>query len=115
MSFILRTLLTCELSMHISETQILNKSTLHEYRLLLQPSREHHHTYQNNGYTLRELNLGHKYGVHVASIIRGMHRINIPGANVRLFPGDTIQVSQNPKDVSRGTTNVLHTQDASDL
>ena len=33
------------------------------------------------GYTLRELNLGHKYGVHVASIIRGMHRINIPGAN----------------------------------
>jgi len=51
MSFILRTLLTCELSMHISETQILNKSTLHEYRLLLQPSREHHHTYQNNGYT----------------------------------------------------------------
>ena len=26
MSFILRTLLTCELSIHISETQILNKS-----------------------------------------------------------------------------------------
>jgi CPA2 family monovalent cation:H+ antiporter-2 len=44
------------------------------------------------GYTLRELNLGNKYGVHVASIIRGLHRINIPGANVRLFPGDTIQV-----------------------
>ena len=44
------------------------------------------------GYTLKDLNLGKKYGVHVASIIRGMHRINIPGANVRLFPGDTIQV-----------------------
>ena len=44
------------------------------------------------GYTLRELNLGNKYGVHVVSIIRGLHRINIPGANVRLFPGDTIQV-----------------------
>ena len=44
------------------------------------------------GYTLQELNLGNKYGVHVASIIRGLHRINIPGANVRLFPGDTIQV-----------------------
>ena len=28
----------------------------------------------------------------MASIIRGLHRINIPGANVRLFPGDTIQV-----------------------
>lgn len=44
------------------------------------------------GHTLKELDLGHKYGVHVASIIRGMHRINIPGAKVRLFPGDTIQV-----------------------
>jgi CPA2 family monovalent cation:H+ antiporter-2 len=44
------------------------------------------------GLTLREVNFGHKYGVHVASIIRGLHRINIPGANVRLFPGDTIQV-----------------------
>ena len=44
------------------------------------------------GHTLSELNLGKKYGVHVASIIRGLHRINIPGANVRLFPGDTIQV-----------------------
>jgi CPA2 family monovalent cation:H+ antiporter-2 len=44
------------------------------------------------GLTLRELNFGHKYGVHVASVIRGLRRINIPGANVRLFPGDTIQV-----------------------
>ena len=44
------------------------------------------------GYTLKDLNFGKKYGVHVASIIRGLHRINIPGANVRLFPGDTIQV-----------------------
>ena len=44
------------------------------------------------GCTLRELNLGNKYGVHVASVIRGFHRINIPGADVRLFPGDTIQV-----------------------
>ena len=44
------------------------------------------------GHTLSELNLGKKYGVHVASIIRGLHRINIPGANVRFFPGDTIQV-----------------------
>ena len=44
------------------------------------------------GHTLNELNFGKKYGVHVASIIRGLHRINIPGANIRLFPGDTIQV-----------------------
>ena len=44
------------------------------------------------GLTLRELSLGHRFGVHVASIIRGNHRLNIPGADTRLFPGDTIQV-----------------------
>jgi CPA2 family monovalent cation:H+ antiporter-2 len=49
---------------------------------------------------LRELNLGNKYGVHVASIIRGLHRINIPGANVRLFPGDTIQVIGTDEQLS---------------
>ncbi len=52
------------------------------------------------GYTLRELNLGNKYGVHIASIIRGMHRINIPGGNVRLFPGDTIQVIGTDEQLS---------------
>lgn len=52
------------------------------------------------GHTLRELNLGNRYGVHVASIIRGLHRINIPGANVRLFPGDTIQVIGTDEQLS---------------
>ena len=41
----------------------------------------------NHKYKIEELSL-----IHISSIIRGMHRINIPGANVRLFPGDTIQV-----------------------
>ena len=44
------------------------------------------------GLTLMELDLGRKFGVHVASIIRGSHRINIPEGHTRLFPGDTIQV-----------------------
>ena len=44
------------------------------------------------GYTLKELDLGKKYSVHVASIIRGNHRINIPGGSNRIFPNDTIQV-----------------------
>ena len=52
------------------------------------------------GCTLRELNLGNKYGVHVASVIRGLHRINIPGADVRLFPGDTIQVIGTDEQLS---------------
>lgn len=44
------------------------------------------------GKTLLELNLGKKYGIHVASILRGKRRINIPGGSVRLFPLDKIQV-----------------------
>lgn len=44
------------------------------------------------GRTLAELNFGKKYGVHVVSILRGKRRINIPGALVRLFPEDKIQV-----------------------
>ena len=44
------------------------------------------------GKTLAELNFGKTYGVHVVSILRGKRRINIPGASVRLFPEDKIQV-----------------------
>ena len=44
------------------------------------------------GKTLGELRFGSKYGVHVVSILRGKKRINIPGASVRLFPQDKIQV-----------------------
>ena len=39
-----------------------------------------------------DLNFGKKYGVHVVSILRGKKRINIPGANVCLFPQDKLQV-----------------------
>lgn len=44
------------------------------------------------GKTLMELDLGKIYGVHVASILRGKKRINIPGGAVRLYPMDKIQV-----------------------
>lgn len=44
------------------------------------------------GKTLIELNLSKKYGVHIASILRGKRRINIPGGSVRLFPQDKMQV-----------------------
>ncbi len=45
-----------------------------------------------SGKTLVELNLGKKYGIHIVSILRGLHRINIPGPSTRLFPLDKIQV-----------------------
>ncbi len=52
------------------------------------------------GKTLKELDLGRKYGVHVASIIRGTHRLNIPGGDCRIFPGDTLQVIGTDEQLS---------------
>ena len=44
------------------------------------------------GMTLKQLNLGRKYGVHVSSILRGSNRLNIPDGDDQLFPFDRIQV-----------------------
>lgn len=44
------------------------------------------------GKTLGELCFGQQYGVHVVSILRGSKRINIPGASVRLYATDKLQV-----------------------
>ena len=44
------------------------------------------------GSSLKQLNLGHKYGVHVSSILRGGMRINIPDGDYVIFPYDILQV-----------------------
>ena len=44
------------------------------------------------GNTLKQLNLGRRYGVHVSSIMRGGHRLNIPDGDYLIFPGDKLQV-----------------------
>ena len=44
------------------------------------------------GRTLRQLEFGSKFGVHVSSILRANHRLNIPGGDYLIFPGDRIQV-----------------------
>jgi len=44
------------------------------------------------GYTLAQLSLGRKYGVHISSILRGGHRLNIPDGDYVIFPGDRLQV-----------------------
>ena len=44
------------------------------------------------GKTLMQLNLGHKYGVHVSSILRGSIRLNIPSGSDQIFPSDRLQV-----------------------
>ena len=53
------------------------------------------------GKTLSELNFGKQYGVHVVSILRGRKRINIPGASVRLFPEDKIQVIATDEELNQ--------------
>jgi CPA2 family monovalent cation:H+ antiporter-2 len=44
------------------------------------------------GSTLKELNLGKKYGVHISSILRGGFRMNIPDGDYMLYPCDRLQV-----------------------
>lgn len=44
------------------------------------------------GRTLAELELRQKYGVHVSSILRANRRLNIPGGDSVVFPGDKIRV-----------------------
>ena len=44
------------------------------------------------GSTLKQLDLGRKYGVHVSSILRGGMRINIPDGEYIIFPYDVLQV-----------------------
>ncbi len=44
------------------------------------------------GKSLMDLNLAKRYGIHITSILRGNHRINIPGGRTQLFPLDKIQI-----------------------
>jgi len=51
------------------------------------------------GKTLMELGFGRQFGVHVASILRGDIRINIPSAHDRIFPQDRLQVIGSDVDL----------------
>jgi len=44
------------------------------------------------GGTLKQLDLGRKYGVHVSSILRANFRLNIPDGDYVIFPGDRLEV-----------------------
>ncbi len=52
------------------------------------------------GFTLQELDLGRKEGVMVAAIVRDGQRINIPGPDIELFPGDKLQVIGDDEHLS---------------
>lgn len=44
------------------------------------------------GYSLAQLHFGRTDRVHIAAIIRAGHRINIPGGNHRIYPGDELEI-----------------------
>lgn len=53
------------------------------------------------GQTLRQLNLGKKYGVHVSSILRGGFRLNIPDGDYVIFPFDRLQVIGSDEQLAK--------------
>ena len=52
------------------------------------------------GKTLAQLKLGNRFGVHVSSILRGSHLINIPDGNMMLFVGDKLQAIGNDEQLN---------------
>ena len=52
------------------------------------------------GKSLKDLNLGHKFGVHISSILRGNRRLNIPDGQDMVYPGDRLQVIGSDEQLS---------------
>ena len=53
------------------------------------------------GKSIGQLSIGHRFGIHVSSILRGIQRINIPGAETVIFPGDRIQAIGNDEQLQQ--------------
>ena len=53
------------------------------------------------GSTLRQLNFGQKYGIHISSILRASNRLNIPDGNYIIFPGDRLQVIGSDEQLAK--------------
>ena len=53
------------------------------------------------GSTLKQLDLGRKYGVHISSILRANFRLNIPDGEYVIFPGDKLQVIGSDDQLSK--------------
>ena len=53
------------------------------------------------GRTLKQLDLGRKYNIHVSSILRANFRLNIPDGDYVIFPGDRLQVIGSDDQLSK--------------
>ena len=60
------------------------------------------------GSTLKQLNLGQKYGVHITSILRGGRRVNIPDGESIIFPGDVLKAIGSDEQFSAFREAVEH-------
>ena len=54
-----------------------------------------------DGSSLKQLNLGKKYGIHITSILRANHRLNIPDGEYVLFPGDKLEVIGSDEQLAK--------------
>jgi len=61
------------------------------------------------GSTLRQLNVGKKYGIHIISILRANIRLNIPDGDYIIFPGDKLQVIGSDDQLTK-FSNALQTE-----
>ena len=53
------------------------------------------------GSTLKQLNFGQKYGIHIISILRANNRLNIPDGDYIIFPGDKLEVIGSDSQLSK--------------
>ena len=53
------------------------------------------------GSSLKQLNFGKKYGVHIISILRANHRLNIPDGDYFIFPGDKLEVIGSDEQLNK--------------
>ena len=53
------------------------------------------------GQSLGQIEFRNRFSVHVSSILRGYQRLNIPGGDCILFPGDQLQVIGNDEQLTQ--------------
>ncbi len=53
------------------------------------------------GSSLKQLNFGQKYGIHITSILRANHRLNVPDGEYVLYPGDKLEVIGSDEQLSK--------------
>jgi len=58
------------------------------------------------GQTLKQLKFAQRFGIHVSSILRGGHRLNIPDGDYIIFPGDVLQVIGGDEQFAKFRTAV---------